>query len=241
MNRTIVGLVVPEAVDAIPAEAPAMFPDIAFISKGIGLRSLSTTGYDEAIDRVVPAAQSLASRGADAVMVVGTSLTFYRGAAFNAALIERVSTATGLPAGTMSGAIVDQLREVGASKLAVVTGYSGVVNELLKSFLQESSFDVLALRSVSVARRVGEAAATAEHDICGASLNTFREAARADAILIVCGGLRTLDVTPRIEMQCGVPVVSSMPAAIRAAAMRAGERIRSRRSPVDHLAAPSGV
>jgi maleate cis-trans isomerase len=41
-------------------------------------------------------------------------------------------------------------------------------------------------------------------------------------LLIVCGGLRTLDITPRIEARCSIPVVSSMPAAIRKAAQLAG-------------------
>jgi arylmalonate decarboxylase len=42
-------------------------------------------------------------------------------------------------------------------------------------------------------------------------------------VLIVCGGLRTLDITVQIETACGVPVVSSMPAALWAAARLIGE------------------
>ena len=40
----IVGLVVPEAVNAIPAEAAAMYPQLSFCARGIGLKSLSTGG-----------------------------------------------------------------------------------------------------------------------------------------------------------------------------------------------------
>ena len=47
----IAGLVVPEAVDTIPAEAAAMYPQLSFRAHGIGLKSLSTAGYDEAIGR----------------------------------------------------------------------------------------------------------------------------------------------------------------------------------------------
>ena len=72
----VIGLVVPEAADVVPAEASLMYPGLPFIAKGIALQSLSAAGYDEAIERVVPAAQSLAQRGAAAIMVIGTTLTF---------------------------------------------------------------------------------------------------------------------------------------------------------------------
>jgi len=217
-----VGLVVPEAAEVVPAEAALMYPGLPFIAKGIALQSLSAAGYDEAIERVVPAAQSLAQQGAAAIMVIGTSLTFYRGASFNQALIGRVTAATQLPCSTMSSALTDGLTEMNARRLAVVTAYSDDVNRLLAAFLAESGFDVRSLRSASVAQRVGEAARTTEDDIFRTGVAAFKEARDADAILIVCGGLMTLDVTPRLEARCGVSVVSSMPAALRAAAMIAG-------------------
>ena len=170
MSGHVVGLVVPEATDTVPAEAAAMYPDLTFIAHGIGLQSLSVTGYDEAICRVVPAARSLAERGARAIMVVGTSLTFYRGAAFNHALTDDILSTTGLPSATMSGALVDGLEEVRARKVAVVTAYSDQVNGMLAAFLRQSGFDVLSLRSVSIVQRVGEAARVNEGDIFDASV-----------------------------------------------------------------------
>src|SRR6187431_2112780 len=110
----VIGLVVPEATDVVPGEAALMYPGLPFIAKGIALQSLSAAGYDEAIERVVPAAQSLAQQGAAAIMVIGTSLTFYRGASFNQALIGRVTAATQLPCSTMSSALTDGLTEMNA-------------------------------------------------------------------------------------------------------------------------------
>ena len=111
-------------------------------------------------------------------MVIGTSLTFYRGVAFNRRLTENLSAATGLPASTMSGALVDGLEEVGARRVAVVTAYSADVNGMLAAFLRESGFEVLSLRSVSVAKHVGEAATTAEGDILRAGVEAFERGGR---------------------------------------------------------------
>lgn len=218
----MIGLVVPEAVNVVPGEAALMYPGLEFAAEGIALQSLSTAGYDEAIERVVPAARSLAGRGARAIMVIGTSLTFYRGATFNTSLVSRLAAATTLPCSTMSSALVQGLIDVSARRLAVVTAYSDDVNALLATFLHQSGYDVRSLRSASVAQRIGEAAKTTEDDIFRASVAAFEEARDADGILIVCGGLMTLGVTPRLEQRCGVPVVSSMPAALRTAAIIAG-------------------
>jgi arylmalonate decarboxylase len=223
MGAKVIGLVVPEAVDTIPAESAVMYPGVTFISRGIGLQSLSAAGYDEAIERVVPAAENLAARGAAAIMLIGTSLTFYRGAPFNDELTYRISTAASLPTGTMSGAIVDGLRAVGARRLAVSTAYTSEVNELLVLFLRQKGFEVRSLQSVGAAKLVGESAHATAQDICDLSIKAFGNAVRADGVLIVCGGLRTLDITMQIEKACGVPVVSSMPAALWAAVRLVGE------------------
>ena len=41
-----IGLVVPFATDDIPLEGPLMYPDVEFIAKGVGVRSLTPEGYD---------------------------------------------------------------------------------------------------------------------------------------------------------------------------------------------------
>ena len=62
-------------------------------------------------------------------MVIGTSLTFYRGPRGARAVARRIcATRTGLPVSTMSQAIIDGLREVGAKRVAVATAYTDVVN-----------------------------------------------------------------------------------------------------------------
>ena len=218
----MVGLVVPEAVDTVPSEAAAMYPNVAFTARGIGLKSLSVAGYEDAIPRIVPAARTVAARGAGAVMVIGTSLTFFRGVTFERALTDEIAAATGLPAGTMSGALVSGLHEVHAERVAVVTAYSDEVNALLATFLRQSGFEVLSMRTITVAERVGEAARITKDDIFAAGVEACQNTRNADALLIVCGGLRTFDIAPRIEGDCSLPVVSSMPAAIRKAAQLAG-------------------
>ena len=57
-----------------------MYPGVRFIPRGVGVRALTPEGYEPAWNAILPAAEHLAAQGVDAIMVIGTSLTFYRGA-----------------------------------------------------------------------------------------------------------------------------------------------------------------
>ena len=131
-----IGLVVPFATDKVPVEGPMMYPDVTFIPRGVGVRALTPEGYDAAWDGILPAAKELAKLGIDAIMVIGTSLTFYRGYEAHQQLLEQLRQETGLPVSTMTEAVVDGLRAVGAKRVAVATAYSDVVNNRLADFLR---------------------------------------------------------------------------------------------------------
>ena len=78
-----------------------MYPSgIRFLAIGVGLPSMTPEGYDSVIDKIVPSALQLKKDGANAISIMGTSLTFYKGAAFNQQLQDAVKKATGLPATT---------------------------------------------------------------------------------------------------------------------------------------------
>src|SRR4030088_2295930 len=144
-KRITIGLVVPTAEDRVPAEGPIMYPDVTFIARGVGVRALTPKGYEPAMAAILPAAEHLAHQGVDAIMVIGTSLTFYKGAAAHRRLLDQLRAATGLPVSTMSQAVVDGLRAVGARKVAVATAYDGEVNRRLKEFLTDEGFAVGAI------------------------------------------------------------------------------------------------
>ena len=217
-----IGLVVPQSTDKVPDEGPQMYPNVRFIARGVGVRALTPEGYDSAWEAIVPAAQYLAGQGVDAVMVIGTSLTFYRGAEAHARLMESLKETTGLPVSTMSTAIVQGLRAVGARRIGVCTAYGDEVNRRLRAFLTDSDFDVLALQGFGI-ERFGDAGKRSERDIIELAAKVHGEAPEAQGLLISCGGLRTLGVADPIEAQRRIPVVSSTPAAFWAALRLVGE------------------
>ena len=217
-----IGLVVPWATDNAPSEAAEMYPGAEFIARGVDVKALTPEGYESAWHAIAPAARELASAGVRAVMVIGTSLTFYRGVEAHERLLATLRDATGLPVSTMSGAVVDGLRAVGGERVCVCTAYADEVNRRLGAFLTDSGFEVLALEGFGLTR-FGAAGEKSEDEIVALAATTRDKAAGADAMLVSCGGLRTLHAGKVIEDRCGLPVVSSMPAALWGAMRLAGE------------------
>ena len=222
MSETVIGVVSPRSNDSLPDEGPSMYPGIKFIAHGVGVKALTPEGYDGAWANIVPAAVELAGKGATAILVHGASLTFYRGHEAHEKLLADVRAATGLPATTMSAAMLDALRHLGAKKIGVCTAYSDEVNERLRDFLAASGFDVLALQGFDITE-FGAASKMTDDDIVGLADKVHAEAPRADSLLISCGGLRTLEAGRRAEEKHGVPVVASTQSAYWSAVRMVGE------------------
>lgn len=205
-----VGLIFPPANYPIPPDAGRLYPSgVKFIGNGLGFNGMSIESYNEAIPRAMPRAQELAAQGANLISVFGSSITFYKGAAFNEELTKQVTALTGLPATTQSNGLVDGLKHVNARRVAVATAYTDIVTERLKVFLTEHGFEVLATKGLGY-ERIPEGAATPDK-LHALGVAAYELAGKADALVMSCGGLRTLDVIVPLEEVIGVPVVSSTP------------------------------
>jgi len=216
----VMGMIFPPANYPVPPEATLLYPSgVTFLAEGLAFNGMTLESYDEAVPRIVPAAVKLKARGATAISIMGTSLTFYKGAAFNQELIDKVHQATGLPATSMSSGIVDGLKVAGAKRIAVATAYTDIVNATLERFLKESGFEVVIIKGLNLIRATN---AVTQEQLYDFSAGVFAAASRADTLLVSCGGLKTIDLLVPLEAKCKVPVVSSTPHALMNAVRLAG-------------------
>jgi arylmalonate decarboxylase len=227
-TRPLLGLIAPPADYPIPPEGLALYDaNIRFSVIGLGLQTMTPAGYDSVIDKIVPAAVELKTRGATAIDLLGTSLTFYRGAAFNEKLLDDIRKATGLKATSMSTAVIDGLRAVGAKRIAAATAYNDEVNRRLNAFLNESGFQVLTMKGLGL-EAIGDPGKVTQAELQKFSADVFKQAPTADALLVSCGGLRTLEILSPLEQQTRVPVVSSLPHALWAGMRLLGLKVKAR-------------
>jgi len=208
------GMIFPVIDRDVPEEALRMYGDqVEFVVENLDLQTMTPEGYDAVIGNIPEKADNLVRRGVDAVMVMGTSLTFYQGREFNEKLTQTVAEATGLPTSTMSNGIINGLKEVGGKNIVCATAYNNMVNDRLVHFLSQHDFNVLNIKGLGI-EAVNDIFSVTQPeliDFCSTVGNSARE---ADAILISCGGLITLDVLAPVESRTEIPAVSSTPHAL---------------------------
>jgi len=187
----------------------------------LGLENLTPEDYDSVIPLIPAAARELAAKGVDAIELLGTSLTFYKGEAFNQKLRETVTKASGLRATTMSNGVIEGLKAVRAKRVAAATAYNDVVNDRLRAFLIEHGFEPVVVTGMGIVKK-DDAEKKPQNDILEFAARVYKSAPEADSILVSCGGFRTLELIAPLEARTGVPVISSMPHGMWAGARLVG-------------------
>jgi arylmalonate decarboxylase len=221
-KRPVLGLILPPANREIPPEGIAMYGEqLQFVVTGLGIERMTPESFDAALARIPAAARMLAAAGAEAIELTGTSLTFYKGEAFNQQLREIVTRATGLAATTMSNGVIDGLKAVGARRIAVATAYNDVVNGRLQAFLREHQLEPLVVTGLGI-EAMTDIDKVTQQDLVEFGVRVRKSAPEADALLVSCGGFRTLELIAPLEVQTGVPVISSMPHGLWAGARLVG-------------------
>ena len=218
----VLGLIFPPADRGVPEEGVAMYGDrIKFVVTGLGVERMTPEGFNAVIDRVPAAAKKLAEMGADAIELTGTSLTFFKGEAYNQQLRKIVTEASGLPATTMSNGVIEGLKAVGARKVAVATAYNDEVNARLRAFLIEHGMTPVVVTGLGI-EAMKDIDRVTQDDLVAFGERVRKSAADADSLLVSCGGFRTLEIIAPLEARTGVPVISSMPHGLWAGARLVG-------------------
>lgn len=217
------GLIVPPRAGEVPPEASHIYPDMNFIARGLGLIEMAHKDYDRVIADTADHAILLAAAGADAISLMGTSLSFFKGPDFNDKLIATLRSATGRPATTMSQAIIDGLARFSAKKIAVLSAYEDDVNARLRDYLSAYGIGVTHIAGLNI-RNIADLAHVTGDDLMSRCQDVLRQGGECDALLVSCGGLRTLDLAPAIEKETGIPVVSSAVAGLWATVNLIGDQ-----------------
>ena len=108
--------------------------------------------------------------------------------------------------------------------VAIATAYTDTVTERLKIFLQEHGFDIVAAKGLGY-ERIPQGAATQDilHKL---GVAAYANSNKADALVMSCGALKTLDLIVPLEASIGAPVVSSTPHGLWHCARMLGPKAR---------------
>ena len=220
--RARLGLVHPSRGWTPDHEWPRMLPrGVSFLITRMPLKATTPEELLKMGEHAVEAAQLLASASVDLICYGCTVETVLQGIEYDKRLTEELQEATGIPAKTMAGGVVEALRELGARKLAIVTPYIEEINKREKVFMESIGFEVVYEKGLGISDTI-EIAKVPLADVYKLGREAIAKAPDADILFISCGNLRTIEVLSVLESDTGKPAISSNQALLWAALRAVG-------------------
>jgi maleate isomerase len=157
-------------------------------------------------DQLERAAELLVWADVDVIVFACTTGSLVTGSGWDSELIGRIERASGRIATTTTTTVLDALRAVGASSLAVATPYIDELNTIERQFLEASGFQVASIGGLGCATdpEIGRL-----EPADAISLVDRVDSPDADAIFISCTSFHCLTAIETLEQLHSKPVITS--------------------------------
>jgi maleate isomerase len=212
--RARIGKISPSRSDSFTYEFYKIAPEgVVLVLSGFTIYELVGNDIERAHQRIEESAKDLAKVGVDFIITGGTPIFTYKGKGSDQAVIERIKELTGIPSTTTITSEMSALEKLGMKRIAIASPFEEERYSLLKDFLEQVGFDVLNIKGLGI-RVASEIAKVTSHEVYRFAKEVFLEAPDADGIFIPCPRWPTIGVIDKLEMDLGVPVVTSSAAMI---------------------------
>lgn len=225
-GRARFGVLVPFTNTNLEADMTLLSPD------GVSMHFSRMGGYDQ---DEIPDADQMHGLGAmvldeplhlllgvrpDVILYGCTSATLTHGPAFDQALAEKIKSQSGAETVTAAGALVHALRTVKASSIGFASPYVPAINDMAVGFLAACGIETVARSEVS--ETLGNYGQGELDPATVFDLGLAADHPDAQAIVLSCTDMRSVEIIARLEKAVGKPVISSNQAMVFQAMQLAG-------------------
>ncbi|MGI9319085.1 MAG: maleate cis-trans isomerase family protein [bacterium] len=217
----------------VPVSNSNLEPDMMMMRpEGVSLHFMRAGGYD--LDRVPDSQQmrQFAESSLDSVMralcavrpdVVAygcTSATLSSGPAYDAEFQSKIKMMAGVPALTAAGALVETLRDLGVKTTAFASPYTEQLNQEGAQFLSACGIVVSSLAYIGEDLGNYGQGELSPDEVFSLGLRSDHE--KAEAVVLSCTDMRTIEVIEELESVLKKPVVTSNQALMHVASKKLG-------------------
>lgn len=187
------------------------------------IASATIEGNREALAHIELGIGQLARAAVDAIVHVGAIPSIVLGPGHDDEILRRAGAVTDIPVILSMRATVDALHHLGVSSVAAVNPLGDELIALATAYLEAHGIRALSCPVLGLTSPI------AVHELPAGvpyryARQALRQAPEADAILLLGGGWRTLDVIGALESDTGKPTLSTNTAAMWAVMKRMGVR-----------------
>ena len=143
----------------------------------------------------------------DVVIYGCTSATLTHGPAFDRKLAEMIRATSGAATVTAAGALVSALNALGAKRIGFASPYVPAINDMAISFLSEEGISTIARSEVAEALSNDGQGALSPQQVFDLGLKSDHP--DAEALVLSCTDMRSVEIIAELEAATGKPVISS--------------------------------
>jgi maleate cis-trans isomerase len=192
--------------------------DITTVS--LTIERLTDDNMDEAVKGMERAAKQLSNFDVDLIYQGGVPPVVARGAGFHRELEDRLSQACGLPVVTDMGAVLQAMRALNLTTLAMATPFRQFINDRLVKYLEAEQITVTHNAALGIERNTEIRRLPMPVEYTTARQTYLDSARKPDGIYIACGGWGSIRNVDLLERDLDTTVVTWMNAWIWATMQR---------------------
>lgn len=211
-ERGKIGLIYPSAGWVMEPELNEMAPEgISIQATRVPLGNTDVEGLNQLLLQVKEAGMLLSHIPVDIILLGCTSASFINGAAYEKQMIADMEKRTNIKFTTTSTSIIQALRVMDIKKVAVATPYIDEVNHKAALYLEESGVTVCGMKGMGLMTdsQIDDVKLDDVFQFCMEA-----DCEDAEALLILCTGLRTIPIIERLEKVLGKPVLTAIQASM---------------------------
>lgn len=148
----------------------------------------------------------LADEDVDVIGFGCTSGSLVKGLGHDEEIVKRISEVAKKPAVATAGAVVEALKSLRLSRIAVATPYTQEINESERKFLEQSGFSIVKMSGLGLRDNL-EIGRLEQRTVFNLAKDV--DSRKAQGIFISCTNMPTIEVITRLEKTLKKPVISS--------------------------------
>lgn len=193
-------------------ELRVMSPDgVVPLETRVMVRKVVKDELRKAAEDAVDGAKMLATANVDVINYIATATCFVLGVKGEDSLVKEIAAITGIKCTAGGQSVSEALRFLGAKKILTYTPYNNEVEDIMRVYFEEGGFEIVGSKNLQF-EDPKDINHVSPREIFSDVVNLYKNNPGADAIFIVGGCFRTLEIIDTLEKYIGIPIVGTQQA-----------------------------
>lgn len=215
-----IGLLAPSSNTTVETEFFRVLPaGVTVHTARLPITQVNTNEIGAMVSALETEAKLLATADVDVIILGATAPSFLKGLGYDREMSKRIEDATGKPATTTSTALIEAMRTLCITRVALGSAFTPAVNNLCASFIEANGIKVVAKDGLNLEDnlQIGRLDVQTAYDL-GKKINC----PEAQGVALACTNWKSVDIIERLENDIGKPVLSTSQVSIWGALKKIG-------------------